>query len=142
MPLREGQNLGQREGSRPNFPTKRSIHSELKYEEPGRDLGGKEGSTGREECGAGRQLVCLEYSDTVEGAERRLERTDPGEPGGLPDVIPRAKDPNQDSKQDIIWLPVENGLEGSRGPCCSNFGIGAWATELAGAPGYAPAKGQ
>lgn len=140
MPLREGQNLGQGEGSKPNLPTNRSINSELKYEEPGGDLGGKESFTGREEHGAGRQLVCLEYSDTVEGAERRLERTDPGEPGGFPDVISRAKDPNQDFKQDIIWLPVENGLEGSR-DCCSSFSICAWATELAGAPGYAPAKG-
>lgn len=69
-------------GLRPHFPTHRSINSELKHEELGGDLEGKEGSTGRKEYGARRQLVCLEYRDTTEG-ERRLERTDRGGAGGL-----------------------------------------------------------
>lgn len=60
-------------GVRPHFPTNRSINAALKYEELGGDLEGKEGSTGRKECGAKRQLVCLEYSDTTEGEQEARE---------------------------------------------------------------------
>lgn len=60
-------------GVRPHFPTNRSINSELRYEELGGDLEGKEGSTGRKEHGGRRELVCLEYSDTMEGEKEARE---------------------------------------------------------------------
>lgn len=67
--------------------------------------------------------------------KRRLERTDLGGAGGLPDLILRARNPNQDLKQDAIWLHMENGLEGVKR---EHQSLG----HRAGAPGYAPAKGQ
>lgn len=57
-----------------------------------------------------RQLICLKYSDIMGGGGTgggELERTDPAGPSGIPDLILRAKDPDQDFKQDIIWLPCE-----------------------------------
>lgn len=63
----------------------------------------------------------------------RLEGTDLGGAGGLPDLTLRARKPDQNFKQDVIWLHADR-----RG---SNVSIRAGATEREHL-GYAPAKGQ
>lgn len=45
-------------------------------------------------------------------------KANPAGPSGLPDLIPKAKDTDQDFKQNIIWLPSAEWIAGARG-CCS-----------------------
>lgn len=64
----------------------------------------------------------------------RLERTDLGGAGGLPDLTLRARKPDQDFKQDAIWLHAENGSEGVKREHQSRG-------HRAGAPGLRSCKG-
>lgn len=86
--------------------------------------------------------MCLEYSDVMEGGERRLERTDPGGPSGPrfdpegmgsqprfqagPYLAPCGERIGGEGRVQGLFLKLEHRYLGHR----------------AGAPGYAPAKGQ
>lgn len=93
MPLREGQNLGQRGQAQLPYKQEHKLRSKV-------GIWRGEGAPQIGKSMEPRQLVC---SDTMERGERRLERIDLAGPSRPPDLIPRAKDPDRDFKQDIIW---------------------------------------
>lgn len=74
----------------------------------------------------------------------RKGRGDPARPRGLPALIPMARDTDQDFKQDIPWLPSRKWMGEGPGVVAptSAWAPGHMGAAGAGAPGYAPARGQ